>query len=535
MKKIYAVSLFLLMFIWILPGCSDSYDKEITPESVSFTNVNTDEIISLVEGTTFKVETAVLPENATNKEVMYYSSDENIFTVDVAGVITGRSSGEANLTVVTASLVRKVDQRKVVVTEDAVLIESISLKGLNDDNEFEFNMAEISKVLDIEILPATATNKKLTYNSSDENIFYVDESGELYAMSAGKAQLTIETTDGSEKTASYDISIVAKAITVSSIVINEADGNNSIILNRGQKKAITITVLPELAVNKDVEFTSSDESIFTVDPVSGEITAIKPGKATLTVSAQDGSGVTAECTISVAVEISLSQEEVTIDPGETFNLAEILSFEPAEITVNDLDFTSAATDVATVNNSGLIIGVAAGVTTINIKEKNGPASQVFTVKVTGITTVNRANWLVSAQSEYNTTSYKASNAIDGAADTFWNSLEDKQFPKWFMVDMTESLPVVTVRVNRRNNSTYQDTKLIHVYVSNSDADDISDADASFTKVGELDFGAGKSEIFTLDLNLANTPKARYIKLEFQDSNRSGVSVAEFDVVTKISK
>lgn len=535
MKKTYTVLLFLSMLIWMLPGCSDNYDKEITPESVSFTNVKTDEPVSLAEGTTFKAEVTVLPENSTNKNIMYFSDNENIFTVDEEGVITARSSGEATLTVMTASVVRKTDRRKVVVTENAVLIESILLKGLNEANEFEFNMAEISKVLDIEILPATATNKKLIYKSSDEKIFYVNDSGELYAMSAGKAQLTIETTDGSNKSVTYDISIVAKPITVTKIIINEADGNNSVVLNRGQKKVITVTVLPELAVNKEVKFTSSDESVFTVDPVSGEITAIKPGKATLTVSAQDDSGVTAECVVSVAVEISLSQETVTIDPGETFDLASILSFEPAEITVNDLNFLSAATDVATVNAGGLITGVAAGITTINIKEKDGPASQVFIVKVTGTTFANRTNWLVSAESEYNNTSYKAANAIDGAADTFWNSAEDGKFPKWLLADMKESIPVVTVRVNRRNNSSYQDSKLIHVYISNSDADDISETDASFVKVGEIDFGAGKSEIFTIDLDLTGIPQARYIKLEFQDSNRKGVSIAELDVITRISK
>ncbi|MDE6527517.1 MAG: Ig-like domain-containing protein, partial [Muribaculaceae bacterium] len=95
----------------------------------------------------------------------------------------------------------------------------------------------------------------------------------------------------------------------------------------GEQIQIKATVLPEDATNKTIEWSSSDESIATVDG-SGLISVLKKGTAIITASATDGSGVSAEC-IVVVTEYS-GIEDIMTDKNtyvKVFNLSGVLVYE----------------------------------------------------------------------------------------------------------------------------------------------------------------------------------------------------------------
>ncbi len=85
------------------------------------------------------------------------------------------------------------------------------------------------------------------------------------------------------------------SIEVSNIVLDK----EQIALGEGGTEQLTATVLPEEATDKTVTWTSSDETIATVDD-KGEVTAVKAGTATITVTTKDG-GKTATCKVTVVV------------------------------------------------------------------------------------------------------------------------------------------------------------------------------------------------------------------------------------------
>ena len=80
-------------------------------------------------------------------------------------------------------------------------------------------------------------------------------------------------------------------VNVSSVSLNK----NTLSLLEGDSELLTVTVSPENATNKSVNWKSSDTAVATVD--AGKVTAVKAGTATITVTTADG-GKTASCTVT---------------------------------------------------------------------------------------------------------------------------------------------------------------------------------------------------------------------------------------------
>lgn len=146
--------------------------------------------------------------------------------------------------------------------------------------------------LSVTIAPANATNKAVTYMSSDQDIVSVDTFGKVVALKPGEAVVSVTTEDGG-KTATCDIKVNPKIVAVESITLSPE--TKSIIV--GESFVLTVSVLPTDATNKNVTYESSDVGIVSIDQL-GKIKAIRVGKATITVTTEDG-GKTATCEVTV--------------------------------------------------------------------------------------------------------------------------------------------------------------------------------------------------------------------------------------------
>ena len=104
-----------------------------------------------------------------------------------------------------------------------------------------------------------------------------------------------------------NILVVGAEALVEEIILD----NNSLSLLLGEEATLSVSVLPDDAMNPEVEWTTSDPVVATVE--NGEVTAVGIGTATITVTAVDGSGVSATCEVTVTASTEADTDYSTID------------------------------------------------------------------------------------------------------------------------------------------------------------------------------------------------------------------------------
>ena len=258
----------------------------ISEKIIPVANVTLDkDKLELVEGKNAQITANVLPENATNKNVTWESSNESIVVVDKNGKVTATNPGVATITVTTEDG-SKTDTCEVTVKEYTP-VEDVTL----DKDRLDLIEGQIVQLI-ATVLPEDATYKNVTWRSKDESVATVDQNGNIKAVSEGTATITVTTEDGWYKSACL-VTVTKKIIPVNSVTLDK----NKLEMVEGDATQLIVTVLPENATNKNVTWSSSDSSIATVDQ-NGNVTAESAGNATITVTTEDG-GYTYSCTVQV--------------------------------------------------------------------------------------------------------------------------------------------------------------------------------------------------------------------------------------------
>lgn len=147
-----------------------------------------------------------------------------------------------------------------------------------------------SKTLSATISPTNATNKDVTWDSSDTSIATVDSNGKVTGVSAGKATISVTTVDG-KKTATCKVTV--KAVKVTKVSLNKKTTS----INVGENETLIATIAPTNATNQNVTWKSSNKAIATVDS-NGNVVGVKAGTAIISVTAVDGKK-TATCKVTI--------------------------------------------------------------------------------------------------------------------------------------------------------------------------------------------------------------------------------------------
>ena len=177
------------------------------------------------------------------------------------------------------------------------------------------------------------------------------------------------------KVLSFTSSVMPNAI-----VLNQ----NEIGIKKGNGYQLVSTVLPENAENKQVVWESSDPKIVSVNSITGYITGVKEGSATITVKTLIND-ISTDCIVNVSgknilvSKIVLNEKRISLAVGYTHNLTYQIT--PKNATENDLIFTSSDSSVATVNQSGVIQGLKEGNAIITVSSSNGLAKDTTYVSV----------------------------------------------------------------------------------------------------------------------------------------------------------
>ena len=314
--------------------------------------------LSLFTGDTATLTATVEPENATNKNVTWSSDKPEVATVD-NGKVTAKAAGTATITVTTEDGCK---------TATCIVTVTVPVTGVKLNKETLELFTDGSETLTATVEPGNATNKNVTWNTSDNTVATVDENGTVTAVGAGEATITVTTEDGS-KTATC---IVTVTVPVTGVKLNK----ETLELFTDGSETLTATVEPGNATNKNVTWSSSEETIAIVDN-NGTVTAVGAGEATITATA---GGITATCVVHVrkpaTVEPSGSTNlSFTTDRNE-FTLTAIVYGENLSQEPNCWEWTVANTDVVSLNDTpNLRCGSVAS------------SRKAFTIKGTGTTTI----------------------------------------------------------------------------------------------------------------------------------------------------
>ncbi len=214
---------------------------------------------------------------------------------------------------------------------------------------------------------STLTYPDVVWSSSDESVVVVDETGKITAKAAGIAVVTVNpSTVNLPATASLKITVVADVTKVTSIEITDDSDHVSEFSPLpscyiGESMTLSATVTPAEATYKTVLWSSKDESIAVIDPITGVVTGVAQGEVKMVATALDADKVSAEYAIYIDKVITPEGIKINNAPGadDVFSVGDgyfQVDFEtyPAVSTKSKLTWTSSDPSVATVDAKGKV-------------------------------------------------------------------------------------------------------------------------------------------------------------------------------------
>lgn len=227
------------------------------------------------------------------------SSAKRVAEVNENGLITGLRKGKATITATTMDGTRKTVSFVVNVS---TIVKDVMVSGNNSV------AAEQKMKLSAIVLPEDASDKKLTWESSDESIARVNKNnGEVTARKVGAQQqvtITATTRDGSGIQAKMDITVhplVTNVLILHDDVILEKKAQLEVDLSDTNSLKLAASLEPMDAIQA-VNWVSSDERVATVDQ-SGNVTLLRKGKVRITATAIDGSRTRGTLELTVANQV----------------------------------------------------------------------------------------------------------------------------------------------------------------------------------------------------------------------------------------
>ena len=299
-------------------------------------------------------------------------SDETILNIYGNGYLNGRAPGKVTITA-TAT-----DDESLSVSatvEVRVHVQSVAIQERNPQVLVGTDEKSAEIRLTVSVLPENAYFQNGTWTSSNEAIATVDKDGTVHGHAKGYAYITFTSDDPNHRSTQIQLRVDQS---VESIQLDQ----DTVRVPIGRPVNLKATVLPTNASNAQLQWSSSDETIATVNAY-GQITGKTVGNVTITAIATDGSGISAVCTATIVQPvkaITLSQQNVNLASGVKKRLTAVAS--PDTATVRDVVWSSSNEKVATVDEHGIVTGISRGSARITASATDGSGVQsAATVRV----------------------------------------------------------------------------------------------------------------------------------------------------------
>lgn len=259
------------------------------------------ESVRIKKGDKFSLTAVILPEGKNDGMLRWSSDNEDIASVDENGVILGKAKGEAVIT---------------VTTVDGGYIATCNVQVYQPVTELRMDTKAITvktgenQQLTATILPYDADNKNIIWSSDDSSIADVNSKGVVSGIKAG--QVLIRATSEDENISDFCVVTVNQPVT--GVTLNKTEISFGKI---GDTEELVATVLPADATNKELNWSSSDQSVAIVS--NGQVLCSGYGTAIVYVTTVDG-GHMASCIVNAkdgSTDISeiITNGGISIDNG----------------------------------------------------------------------------------------------------------------------------------------------------------------------------------------------------------------------------
>lgn len=337
-------------------GKSSTCRVVVSSNYISATKIDLDKTnLTMVIDSTEKLTPTISPSNAENKKVKWYSSNSEVATISGTGQITAKKVGKTTITVRT--------NNGLQTTCRVTVVDKISLQSININKQNIVIKEKSSDVLTISYTPSNATNKDITWKSSDTNIVTVNSSGKITGIKPGTATIKAISNDGGYVSI-CKVTVEAISKKVTSVSLNKKEIN----LIAGTEETLKATIKPDYAENKKIIWKSSNETVATVE--NGIVKAITPGTAEIKVTTEDGEKED-KCIITVKappvekIVFSESKKEVYISSETELKIIK----EPINSVFENAIWESSNEEIATVEN-GIVKAKNIGQTTITVSNED---------------------------------------------------------------------------------------------------------------------------------------------------------------------
>lgn len=331
-------------------------------------------------GSTQQLNAIIAPANATNQNVTWTSGNTAVATVNASGLVSAISAGTTTITVKT------VDGNKTATS--AITVAAIPVASVSVSPTTASLYAGNTQQLSATIAPVNATNKNVTWNSSNTAIATVNSSGLVTAVSAGTATITTTTQDGN-KTATATITV-------------NPNSNFTVYFYKPSNWGTGIKIYYWSALPTGVLADASWPGVNMTNAGNGWYSYTFTNVTSTNLIFNDGTSQSADLSrnktgwymnntwydsnpgTGVAVtSVSLSPASASLSVGATQQLTSTVL--PTNATNKSVTYSSNNTAVATVNTSGLIMAVANGTATITVITIDGSKTSTCAVTVSTAT------------------------------------------------------------------------------------------------------------------------------------------------------
>lgn len=307
----------------------------------------------------YYLESTLTPKDATETVLSWDTSDKKIATVSKSGKVIAKGPGKAIIMVKTKSGSTGYCTVRVLQPVTGIEISS-KAESITVGDEIE---------LSAEVLPAEASDDGFTWESSDTDVATVNDKGNVVGVGGGVAMISVTSNEGDYK----DYCMVTVEELVTSIKLNRSWYR----LGKGSTYRLIATINGARATNKQLEWSSSNEKVATVDAY-GRVKGIKNGWAIITATATDGSDAETSCKIRVCTlvnNITVDVNYLSLTQGHSYKLKTKVT--PSNATYKTPTYTSDNEDIAIVSPNGTITALAPGVCVITAKAKDSSAMKAI--------------------------------------------------------------------------------------------------------------------------------------------------------------
>lgn len=268
--------------------------------------------ITLIPGKTYQLKPVVLPADATDTSVSYLTDDETVAIVDENGLIKAVSTGTATITI-------KANDGSKVTKKVTVSVTQPVTEIIPEKTSYEVFTGQGFVISAPAVKPDNASDKNVTYTSSDEKIVKVDDKGMVEAVGAGSAVITITAKDGSNVKAEISVNVKGQidALTAhkdnisveegtdSTVVFTTSVSANDLYTDLLSAQAKDSSIVGSIAISKADKDNKDGNTVLSFK-------ALKAGETDLTISSKNPT----QKDVSVVIHIIVNAKAPAAQPEE---------------------------------------------------------------------------------------------------------------------------------------------------------------------------------------------------------------------------